>query len=352
MKRIVKGFTLLEMLLVLAIASMIIYLSIGYMQQKTLQMRIDKTALQMQQILAASMAYYVANGQWPDSVKCLQGVNNACSANASGTKSTVQYLPANANVASPFGWLDSSGNSFGLIGAPNFTTPPFAGSPTLSVYTYIPMGTPAVSTAVATSIAGKLPLSYTNLYQGGNCTSTNPTLAKPCGPVGTVNIPGQNLNNAGAVTFSGIYKNGACVPKPACPVDANGNKMKAQIMVVPVSVSGTYDGPDNVYPISSFTAYAQGGDDATPQLCQPGGNVMIIATEPCYQTGSGTTFTSGQYWRVCLQVKSERGATYWGGRSPPYTDGSNSGYFASVLAITRCAIDNEPSGSSFDVFVP
>lgn len=357
MKRIDRGFTLIEMLLVLVIASIITYLSVGYVQQKALQMRIDKTGLQMQQILAASMAYYVANGQWPDSVPCLQGVANACSANASGTKSTIQYIPSTANVASSFGWV-GDGNAFGLIGATGFTTPPFTGSPTLSVYTYIPMNTPAVSTAVARSIAGKLPMSYVNLYGGGTCTSANPTIAKPCGPVGTVTIPGQNLNNAGTVTFSGIYHTGGCVPVPACPVDANGNTMTPQIMVVPVSASGSFDSAStqNVYPISSFTAFAVGGTDSSPFACQghevAGGGHIAPTTEPCYATSSGTLVSSGKYWRVCLSVISERGQVYWGGRDPPYSPSSNSGYYASVLAITRCAISNEPSGSSFSVFAP
>ena len=41
--------------------------------------------------------------------------------------------------------------------------------------------------------------------------------ANTCEVVAAVNIPGQNLNNAGAVTFAGLYYHGGCVPVPQCP---------------------------------------------------------------------------------------------------------------------------------------
>jgi len=70
----VTGFTLIEMLLVLIIVSMIIYMGLGYLQQRTVQIRMDRTSLQMQQILNAGMAYYIANSTWPANLACLQGV--------------------------------------------------------------------------------------------------------------------------------------------------------------------------------------------------------------------------------------------------------------------------------------
>src|SRR3990167_6114393 len=61
----VIGVTLLELLLVTAIVGTIIFLSIGYVQQKALQMRMDRMVVQTQQLLNAGLAYYVDKGKWP-----------------------------------------------------------------------------------------------------------------------------------------------------------------------------------------------------------------------------------------------------------------------------------------------
>ena len=63
--RKISGVTLIEILLVLVIIASIIVVAGRYFQQKAETMRIDRTALQMQYILSAGLAYYVANGTWP-----------------------------------------------------------------------------------------------------------------------------------------------------------------------------------------------------------------------------------------------------------------------------------------------
>ena len=73
-----KGFTLIEMMLVLVIVSAIIYMGAGYLQQRTMQLKVDKTVAQVQQILSAAVAYYITNNYtWPPfppfSTFCLQG---------------------------------------------------------------------------------------------------------------------------------------------------------------------------------------------------------------------------------------------------------------------------------------
>src|SRR5687768_2200405 len=60
-----KGFTLLEMLLVLAISSSLVVLLLNYTTQKSDEMRRDKTVLQIQQILNAALSYYVNTSTWP-----------------------------------------------------------------------------------------------------------------------------------------------------------------------------------------------------------------------------------------------------------------------------------------------
>lgn len=331
--RNIIGFTLIEMLLVLVIASMIIYLAIGYIQQKTLTTRIDITTLQMQQVLNAGLSYYISNSNWPASVTCLQGTGVGCS---------VQYLPS--NLVSPWG------NNYLLV------TP--STKPLLYVYTQITSATASGSAAaVANTIAGKLPLAYTTSATpnpptaGAPCTNTSTT----CYVVASVNIPGQNLNNATAVNFAGLYSHGGCVPVPQCPVDANGNTMTPEVVIVPVSVSGLNDpNSANVYPISSFTAYAKGPPAANPPGPPACDNGTQIACQP---VNAPTTYTP-TYWRACLQVVTEKGDVSQtntvanGGTpsvGPPPTTfpwGGN----VTLMAITRCAVKNEPSGSPLTVF--
>lgn len=306
-----NGFTLIEILLVLVIISMIIVMGIGYMQQKAQSLRIDKTSLQMQQILNAGMAYYVSHGKWPADLKTLQDE---------------RFLPDELN--SPFG------NEYKVTEDMN-TTPKNPNQ--LYVYTQLPAGMTGLN-AVSQIIAGKLPLGYSAQQPG-----SPPPQAKLCSDaapceyvVGSVNIPGQNLNNATAVNFASLYQHGACVPVPECPVDAGGTTMTPQIFAVPASVSGANDAknPSNVYPISSFTAYAT-ASSKTPDPCEQGG----LSTCPDPQHPG----KNEKYWRVCLKIVTERGEikldqTDWGSKA------------GTILAITRCAITDEPSGTKFRIF--
>lgn len=320
----IDGFTLIEMLLVLVIISSIIYMTVSYLQKKTDQQRLDKTALQMQQILNAGLSYYVVNSSWP--------VGTAAAVNVSASSLTPTYLPAtltNGPWGQPYRIISTTTN--------------------LYVYTRV---TSSGSSAQgnASIIAGKLPLSYVSGDTAGAlpaagtaCTATS------CIVVGSVNIPGTNLNNATAVNYAGLYHHGGCVPVPRCPVDANGNTLTAQVFVIPVSVSGMNErNSSNVYPISSFTAYATGGTSTSPPNCTNGG---APTPAPCGAVG-GTSFT-GNYWRACLQIVTEQGdvaITNTGGTasavSPYYPWGGN----VTLLAITKCSLSNEPSGSTFSVF--
>jgi len=324
--KIAQGFTLLEMLLVLVIISAIIYMLIGYYQQQALNTRIDRTAQQMQQVLNSALAYYVENGSWPktsgNNLDCLQG-NNGCS---------TQYLPETFN--SPFGNKYKIEVKDGVF----------------YVYTKLSSAVVRGSPTIAQIIAGKLPLSYTSTDNGDppdeddKCSSSSTT----CWVVASVNIPGQNLNNASAINFAGLYHHGGCVPVPQCPVDKDGNTMKPQIMVVPVSVSGINDAddPSKVYPISSFTAYATDLDKGgKPDLCKDSDDVY--KDKDCEDSEQGKNKSSNGYWRVCLQVYTQEGevAKTWD------KDGKDDwGQYVTLMAVTRCAIEDEPSGSGFTVY--
>lgn len=319
----VKGFTLIEMLLVLVVASMLIYMGLTYVQQKTLATRQDRTVLQMTQILNASLAYFISNGSWPASVAALQTAGFL----PDTTNATVSPWPGTANQYE----LAPSSNNFLL-------------------YVWIPVTAASGSStgsamASAEVIAGQLPMAYTTAASGTPppapnsggeaCSATSTT----CYVVASVNYPGQNLNNASAMNFAGVYHHGGCVPAPTCPVGTNGTAMTPQVFVVPVSLSGVNDAsnPNNVYPISSFTAYVSSASPASnPPACQGGG------TQPaCANVGS--TPASNSYWRACVQIVTPKGDV-------KITNTSQWGQYVTLGAFTRCAIKNEPSGSSFSVY--
>lgn len=314
-KRKMLGVTLIEILLVLVIISAVIYLAIGYLQQRTLQMRTDRASIQMQQILSAGLAYYVANGNWPSSRACLQA--------SGGSGCSQRYLPNNLN--SPWGSTYEVKNNNALF----------------FVYTPVTGTTAASALAQASIIAGKLPLSYTTANIGGGsvpqqdaCTGTT------CYVVTAVNVPAQNLNNATAVNFAGVYHHGGCVPVPKCPKDSNGNQLRAQVYIVPLSVSGVNGNNTTAYPLLSFTGYAKGGIDASPGACDYSpGNVSPYG--PCGDLVNGVSGTN--YWRACLDVITTNGRLAQSGNT---TWGSA----VSLGAFTRCAPVNEQAGSNFNVF--
>jgi hypothetical protein len=150
----------------------------------------------------------------------------------------------------------------------------------------------------------------------------------------------MDANDATGINFAGVYRNGACVPVPSCPNDGSGNPMVAKVYIVPVSLSGANDpGTNNVYPVTSFTAFASGAPSATPATCGTGNAPSL----PC-TAGSSST---GTWWRACLQVVTSKGTVQWDGTTAPFTED-----MPAVMAITRCAVQNEPTGDPFNVFGP
>jgi len=316
MKKNYHGFTLIETLLVLVIISMIIFSGLGYLRQRTLQMRMDRVSLQMQQILNAGLAFYVTNNKWPQQLSDLQGT----------------YLPpTTVPLKNPWGQLY-------VVDGTNVEK--------LIVYTSTVSASSSEASTAANVIAGMLPMSYTSTtVPSASATPTACTTQTTCYIVSSVNIPGQNLNNARAINFSGLYKHGACVPVPQCPVDVTGNTMTAQVFVAPVQVAGTYDGGlstsnPNVYPISSFSAYA------TPKV--PAGNNPVSCTggkaPDCSALDGGTV----GHWRVCVQVVTERGVVSDNSAATPPSP--NWGDNQTIMALTRCVTNNEPAGSPFNIY--
>jgi prepilin-type N-terminal cleavage/methylation domain-containing protein len=61
-----SGFTLIELIFVLAIIGVTLTLGLSYITKLAERTKEKTTALQMQQILQAGMTYYVKNNKWPD----------------------------------------------------------------------------------------------------------------------------------------------------------------------------------------------------------------------------------------------------------------------------------------------
>lgn len=332
--RLMQGFTLIEMLLVMVIVSGIIVIAGNYMQQRTLSLRIDRTSGQMQQILNAGLAYYVANGSWPSSLSALQPT----------------YIP-NA--------FKSPWNSNYQITATGDLL-------------YVSVSLPATMTGVtniAKSISGTLPLSFiaTSIPGGTTApTAVDNCIATGCHVVAGVNIPSQNLNNASSISYAGFYHSGACVPAGTCP-----SNYEVQLMAIPVQVNGFYDAPDassspcnptdtsgcqmNYKPLDGFVAYTSNSTatdlsgGSGPPACGESGTPQDCYSE-VNSSGSGTEITSGSYFRVCLGVTTSSGEiTPTGSAATANAWGQLTG---TILVLRRCVPTGEDPGSDLTVWMP
>lgn len=101
-----SAYTLIELLLVVFIIGIIATLAINIYQKESLSSKINKTAIQMQQILQAANAYYVDNGCWP-----MSSQNNACKQCPGTPANFNQYLNL-GTVTNPFGNTSSFNYSY------------------------------------------------------------------------------------------------------------------------------------------------------------------------------------------------------------------------------------------------
>ncbi len=345
-KRYTKGFTLIEMLLVLVIISGIVYMGAGYLQQRALSLRIDRTSGQMQQILNAGLSYYISNNKWPVSAgskpSALDGTN---------VLQTGGYLPS--SMPSPWG----GANYYIYSTASNF-------------YVSVAMPTTnATSINIAKTIMGTLPLSFTDQSASATSVTTPCAVGKNCYVITTVNIPGESLNGAQAINFAGLYHSGACVPAPQCPTNYT-----AQAFVVPVAVNGFYSAPTvtggnctptdksgcqmTYYPLNGYTAYTTQTSAVSASTGPYGCGTGNSTPSPCYEDGStgtpGTQFpnsppyNSTNYWRVCIAVTTSSGDV-----APSGTYENPWGQLTgTVLVMTRCQPPSENVGSNFYVWEP
>lgn len=105
-----QGFTLLELLLVLALTSILILGALAMYQIQLRNFKVDKTSLQMQQWLQAGMSFYVDCDKWPNDstqddniISAMMGktplTQDECPKYADTTR---QYMPLNSDKNGPF----------------------------------------------------------------------------------------------------------------------------------------------------------------------------------------------------------------------------------------------------------
>jgi prepilin-type N-terminal cleavage/methylation domain-containing protein len=363
-----KGFSLLEMMLVLVILSALMAVYIQMNNQKTERTRRENLATQMEQILAASMAYYsnstmnytTAPNQWPPT-------GTLTSTNVLVTSG---YLPANFVKANYYN----------------------------SVFT-LSSNTTSGTFSVSTTLQG--PLTNLNKVNAGIIASLLPLgISSGATVTGTVNTPGQALNNAIGIHFAGIYNAMGCVPAPTCPLN-----MSPVIYVAPVSVNGDYtmpqycssSDPTTCVPttpagITSYVAFAVGGPNNvsgqfpyTSSAFNPGTNGTIPNNQPtipsnmsdcpilnapttisCFKDtvdGSGSWITDPNksttqlYWRVCLSVMTTSGLVDPNRNNANFTSGNNTSaqqglLMGQVAAFTGCAPNggNQTSGTPLNIW--
>lgn len=150
-KKQIAGFSLLELILALAVLSVIVTLGLAAYNQKVLNDQVERSALQIQLYLQAGMAFYVDNNRWP---------------NQNNPSEIINYLPQGI-ANNPWG----NAYNYSAAGDDNAL---------FEVTTRVPSLRSVSAQNLATLIANRLPAASVNAITG---TVT-----------AQVNIPGQASN--------------------------------------------------------------------------------------------------------------------------------------------------------------
>lgn len=210
-----RGFTLLELLLVLAIMASLTVAGLGWYRHRVAQAKVVKTGLQMQQLLQAGMAYYVDHRVWPSSVSKLQ-----------------DYLPQ-LHVNNPWGNDASSPYHYQIISEPNARY--------LQLKTWLPTTGVINGQAMAQQIAARLPYAKAEIDSSGNASV-----------ISSVTLPGQAIqdHNRPLITQVATVPSLTQVNKPTdCPAHMHPQLNVAMAgFTVPMSMTGT---PARIHEVST-----------------------------------------------------------------------------------------------------
>jgi prepilin-type N-terminal cleavage/methylation domain-containing protein len=314
-----RGFTLVEMLLVITIMTMMAYLAVNALELSTKKDRYKKTAVQFQQIFKAATTYLVnsrqGSGVWPTSVQQL--INNKL------------LQPTNLTQ----GFMNPWGKTYYI--AQNKCTG--------LLYVYTKVGWYQRDWPAAYHVKALLPNAVVSMIPPimpitcplpVGSINTNPVPVPQPQPAGlilkgryiisTLTIPAGAINRGRAISDMKLLSNNDCFKIQKC----FGSETRT-IRAVPVAVSGTVGTNNktgtayNIYPLQSFQTYViLPTATAQPEKCA---NAAGITLTPSANSVTCTKKTA----RVCLDVST----TY--GRSKAI----NSQFPGKILAMSYCKME-------------
>lgn len=187
-RQINRGFSLLELTIVLIIITILASAIVPQLINGYLIKAANKTALDMSSIEEASRSYYIANNNWPTNIAALQ---------------TGNYLPLTWNVINPFG-LSASMPS-------NYTYNISSIGSTLTVSTYVPIAAePIIQNLLpVTSVSGNTIYSSVSVPGGASSLQTGTILPWPSNnlPVGFILCDGSIYNIAAYPALAVVLSN-------------------------------------------------------------------------------------------------------------------------------------------------
>ncbi len=186
-----KGFSLLEMTVVIIIITILASAAIPVLTRDYLNKAATKTALDISAIQEAARSYYINNGAWP---------GTAGGHTPMGDLTAGNYLPSSWNAINPFGVSSATPSDYSYHISSNAVT--------LTVSTYVP-------TAAQPTIQNLLPtnwISGNNVYSavtvpGGIITSLGQPIPMSSGTIHYANTDGFLVGN----TYTHAQGNGFAV---------------------------------------------------------------------------------------------------------------------------------------------
>lgn len=271
-----RGFTLLELLLVIVVMVAMAVAGIHLSEIKAEHAQVDHTALTMQQLLESATSYYIQQYNATS-----QGQNTGSWPTAISDLITAGLLPAS------FVNKNSWGEPY------NITS-----SATANMFT---LQTDVPSQALAMLLSSRMPIATTEQSD------------KNYSVTASISIPSYNYNNARAVNDVNYVNPGQCIKEPICP-----NNMQPSVTLAPVGVYG-FSGNNNTVDMQGFTLYKGDGNGDDAAAC----NSADI--DPSYTL---PTCDSG-YIRACLHVSAD---TSTGGVAITQTMAS----YLYIMALGQC----------------
>lgn len=261
-----NAFTLIELLLVIAIISIMAAISVMAYRQSFQTNRVDAVSIEMQHALEAAMAFYVDTGSWPTAQPCGSSlITNTFVTN---------YLP-NGNAVSPFGneycWAQT-GSTNRLFW----------------VAVQVP-GNPTDSLATATRIAGRLPNAVTTSAPDQPDIPAQACTDSICYVRAEITVPGSSTNTSSGLT---IAATGDCKIDQTIANTGGGNC--------------TYNGTSAGHPLYQISfAAAACPTNAQPVLTIMPNFIVITTSGTGYGTrdmsayGTGTCTSSINNQEIC-----------------------------------------------------